>query len=248
MSTASVLTWPTFKSRLVGSWKVADQTMAFRFDRPPRWTFKAGQFVDITLLNPAQTDAEGNVRGFSLASAPDEDTLLIATRMRDTAFKQALAAARPGAQFKIEGPFGDFILHHDAGRPAVMLAGGIGITPFRSIILDATHRKLKHRLVLFYFNRRPEDAPFLEELQHLESRNPNYRLIAVMTQPERSRRGWNGERGHLNTTMLERHVNKLKNPIYYVAGPAPMVEGIRKVLDAAAINDDDIRSEEFAGY
>lgn len=248
MSTAPVLTWPTFKSHLVGSWRVADQTIAFRFDRPPDWAFKAGQFVDITLIDPIETDTEGNVRGFSLASAPDEDTLLVATRMRDTAFKRALAVALPETEFKIEGPFGDFRLHHDPRRPAVMIAGGIGITPFRSMILDATHRKLKHRVILFYFNRRPEDAPFLVELQHLESCNLNYHLVAVMTQPERSRHSWNGETGHLTKAMLERHLKDIQNPIYYVAGPVSMVEGIREVLNAAEIDDDDIRAEEFAGY
>ncbi|MGH9325545.1 MAG: FAD-dependent oxidoreductase [Terriglobia bacterium] len=222
--------------------------MAFRFDRPSGWVFKAGQFVDITLFNPTETDAEGNVRGFSLASAPNEETLLVATRMRDTAFKRALAASLPETEVKIEGPFGDFRLHHDAERPAVMIAGGIGITPFRSIVLDAARRKLKHRIILFYFNRRPEDAPFLEELQHLERHNPHYRLIAVMTQPEHSLPRWNGEAGHLSEAMLERYLNDLKNPVFYVAGPALMVTGIREVLNGAGIDDDDIRTEEFAGY
>lgn len=248
MSTAPVLTWPIFSSHLVGSWRVADKTMAFRFSRPPDWVFKAGQFVDITLLNSSETDAEGYVRGFSLASAPDEETLLVATRMRDTAFKRALSAALPDTEFRIEGPFGDFSLHHDARRPAVMLAGGIGITPFRSMILDAMHRKLKPRIILFYFNRRPEDAPFLAELQHLESGNPNYHLIAIMTQPQRSHCRWSGETGHLNAAMLERHLSNLKNPIYYVAGSASMVEGIRGALYAAGIEDDEIRTEEFGGY
>lgn len=248
MSTAPVLTWPTFKSRLVGSWRVADQTMAFRFSRPSGWSFKASQFVDITLLNPGETDAEGNVRGFSLASAPDEDTLLMATRMRDTAFKRFLGAAPPETEVKIEGPFGDFRLHRDITRPVVMLAGGIGITPFRSIILDATHRKLKHRIFLFYFNRRPEDAPFLDELRHLEIRNPYYQFVGVMTQPERSHRGWSGETGHLNGAMLKRYLKYASNSIYYIAGPAPLVKGIREGLKVDSIDDDDIRTEEFAGY
>lgn len=64
MSTVAVSAWPTFTSHLIGSWRVADRTMAFRFDRPPKWKFTAGQFVDITLLNPSETDAEGSVRGF----------------------------------------------------------------------------------------------------------------------------------------------------------------------------------------
>lgn len=248
MSTAPVLTWPTFTAHLVGSWRVAEQTMAFRFDRPPDWTYKAGQFADVTLLNPGEIDAGGNVRGFSLASAPDEVTLMVATRMRDSAFKIQLGAALPETEFKIEGPFGDFTLHHDERRPAVMLAGGIGITPFRSMVLDATHRKLKQQIFLFYFNRRPEDAPFFDELQHLEVRNPYYHLVGIMTQPERSRRGWSGETGHFNDAMLKKYLEYVADPVYYIAGPAPMVKGIREILKAAKVNDDDIRTEEFAGY
>ncbi|MGH9439676.1 MAG: FAD-dependent oxidoreductase, partial [Terriglobia bacterium] len=228
MSGVAVSAWPTFKSQLVGSWRVANQTMAFRFYRPPGWTFRAGQFVDISLLGPPETDAEGNVRGFSLASAPDEETLLVATRMRNTAFKRFLGVAPPETEVKVEGPFGDFRLHRDTTRPAVMLAGGIGITPFRSIVLDAAHRELKHRIFLFYFNRRPEDAPFLDELLHLEAGNPYYQFIGVMTQPERSHRGWSGETGHLSDAMLTRYLKDVVNPVYYIAGPAPMVRGIQE--------------------
>lgn len=248
MSTVAVSSWPAFTSHLVGSWRVAEQTMAFRFERPPKWTFAAGQFVDITLMNCPKTDAEGSVHGFSLASAPDEETLMVTTRMRDTAFKRTLGAALPETEVRIEGPFGDFRLHHDGARPSVMLAGGIGITPFRSMILDATHRKLQHQIFLFYFNRRPEDAPFLDELHHIESQNSNYTFIGIMTQAERSRHFWTGETGRLDHSMLERYLNDVRNPIYYVAGPASMVKGVREILTSADIDEDDIRTEEFAGY
>ncbi|MDE3181769.1 MAG: FAD-dependent oxidoreductase, partial [Acidobacteriota bacterium] len=137
---------------------------------------------------------------------------------------------------------------HDATRPAVMLAGGIGITPFRSMILDATHRKLPHQIFLFYFNRRPEDAPFLDELHHLESQNPNYRFIGIMTQAGRSRHYWTGETGRLGQDMLERYLTGVRNPIYYIAGPAATVRGVRQILNGARIDDDDIRTEEFPGY
>lgn len=248
MSAVAISAWPIFKSRLIGSWKVANHTMAFRFERPAGWSFRAGQFVDTTLLNPPETDAEGNVRGFSLASSPNDETLMVVTRMRDTAFKRVLGVALPGVEVKIEGPFGDFKLHQESQRPAVMFAGGIGITPFRSIILDASDRRLRHHIVLFYFNRRPDDAPFLDELKQVESRNSNYRFIPIMTQPERSRRLWSGETGHLSQVMLERYLKWLSNPVYYIAGPAAMVKGISAVLNLAGIDNDDIRTEEFAGY
>ncbi|MEK7236600.1 MAG: FAD-dependent oxidoreductase [Nitrospirota bacterium] len=154
--------------KLIRREEVAEGTMAFRFEKPAHFVFTPGQFVDMTLVDPPETDAEGNERAFSIASAPHEDMLMVATRMRDTAFKRVLRSMPLGATVQMEGPFGNFVLHADPVRPAVFLAGGIGITPFRSMVLHAVAQKLPHRLFLFYSNRRPEDAPFLDELQALQ--------------------------------------------------------------------------------
>jgi len=108
--------------------------------------------------------AEGNSRAFSIASAAFDSNLMIATRMRDTAFKRVLRKASPGLQVKIDGPGGSFVLHRKSEKPAVFLAGGIGITPFLSIIRQAGHDKSPHHMYLFYSNRRPEDSAFLDLL------------------------------------------------------------------------------------
>src|SRR5690348_3288781 len=129
-------------SKLVSRHEVAERTTAFRFEKPLNWKFKAGQFLDMTLLDPAETDAEGNVRAFSIASAPHEETLMVATRMRDTAFKRVLNTMALGSSVRIEGPSGDLTLHNNVTRAAVLLAGGIGITPFRSIVCRAAREKL----------------------------------------------------------------------------------------------------------
>src|SRR5580700_8610350 len=101
MSTAAVSS--AFVSKLKHRKEVAERTIAFRFEKPPGWTFKAGQFIDMTLLDPAETDSEGNTRGFSIASGPHEETLMVATRMRDTAFKRELERMPLGSAVKIEG-------------------------------------------------------------------------------------------------------------------------------------------------
>jgi len=237
-----------YGSKLLSLIEVAEGTMAFRFEKPPGWTFKAGQYLDMTLLDPSETDSEGNVRSFSIASAPHEESLMVATRMRDTAFKRVMRTMPLGTVVKIEGPSGDLILQNDFTRAAVFLAGGIGITPFRSIVHCAAKEKLPNRIVLFYSNRRPEDAPFLAELQSLERDNPKYELIASMTEMEKSHRPWNGETGLINQEMLGRHLKGAADPIYYIAGPPAMVKGLREMLNKAGINDDDIRAEEFGGY
>ncbi|HEY6243438.1 MAG TPA: FAD-dependent oxidoreductase [Pyrinomonadaceae bacterium] len=245
---SSAATWPIFMAKLKSREEVAEGTMAFQFEKPAGWTFKAGQFIDITLLEPPETDAEGNTRGFSIASAPQEEIIMVATRLRDTAFKRVLKIVPLGTAVKIEGPFGNLTLHNNPARPAVMLAGGIGITPFRSILFRAANEKLTHRIFLFYSNRRPEDAPFLEALQKLEKENLNYKLIATMTDMEKSKQPWDGETGPVNKEMLERYLERAGSPIYYIAGPAGMVKGLHTMLNEAGVDDDDIRTEEFVGY
>ena len=246
MSTAAAS--PGFMCKLKDRKEVAEGTMAFRFEKPSGWTFKAGQYLDMTLLDPSETDSEGNMRSFSIASAPHEETLMVATRMRDTAFKRVLRTMPLGTTVKIEGPSGDLILQNDVTREAVFLAGGIGITPFRSIVHWAAKEKLPNRIVLFYSNRRPEDAPFIAELQTLESDNPKYKLIASMTEMEKSHRPWNGETGVINQEMLGRHLKGATSPIYYIAGSPAMVKGLHEMLSKTGRNDDDIRAEEFGGY
>lgn len=228
--------------------EVAERTMAFQFTKPANWTFKPGQAADFTLLNPPETDAEGNTRAFSIACAPGKDFLMVATRLRDTAFKRSLQALPLGTKVKIDGPFGNLTLHNKASRPAVLLAGGIGITPFRSMVVYAAAEKLPHHIFLFYSNRCPEDAAFLDELDALQKQNPNFHLIATMTDMEKSHQPWTGETGPINQAMLTKHLKGVDNAIYYIAGPPGMVKGLQSVLNATGVDDDDIRTEEFGGY
>ena len=160
---------------------VAERTLEFRFPRPSGMRFEAGQFMDLTLIDPSETDAEGSTRGFSINSAHDDSELIFTTRLRDTAFKRVLRSMSLGTRVKIEGPFGHFTLHNDEKRPAVLLAGGIGITPFRSIVRGAMNSRPRQQIILFYANRRPEDAPFVQEFIRLELANPNFIFVPTMT-------------------------------------------------------------------
>jgi ferredoxin-NADP reductase len=228
--------------------EIAEGTMAFHFAKPADFQFRAGQSMDLTLLNPPETDAEGNLRAFSIASAPFDNDLMIATRMRDTAFKRVLRNASPGLQVKIDGPSGSFVLHGKSEKPAVFLAGGIGITPFLSIIRQAGHDQSPHHMYLFYSNRRPEDAAFVDLLSEATKRNPNFRLIATMTEMDKSHREWKGETGLINKDMLTKHLPSLQGPNYYLAGPPAMVAAMRRMLIEAGVDKDDIRTEKFSGY
>ena len=237
-----------YKVKLKKREMVAEGTMSFYFEKPADFKYKPGQHVDIKLLNPPETDAEGNSRIFSLVSAPYEEDIIVATRMRPTAFKRVFGATPLGTEVQLEGPFGSMFLHNDSMKPAVFLAGGIGITPFMSMVRNAFHEKLPYKIYLFYSNRRPEDTAFLKELELTQKEHPNFKLIATMTEAEKSAKLWDGKRGYINETMLREFISDLSKPIYYLAGPPLMVQTMREMLAKAGIDEDDIRSEEFAGY
>ncbi len=237
-----------YRSKLLNRVEVAEGTMVFHFEKPAGFDFKPGQSADVTLLDPPETDSEGNVRTFSIASAPFQGLLMLATRMRDTAFKRSLKKMPLGTVVKMDSATGDFTLHKNSARPAVFLAGGIGITPFSSMVRQAYHDHTPHKLYLFYSNRRPEDALFIEVLRNLEKINPNFRFVATMTDMPRSKKTWSGETGRINLEMLSKYLNDLGGPIYYIAGPSALVSGMRKMLVLSGIDEDDIRTDEFAGY
>jgi ferredoxin-NADP reductase len=235
-------------TKLVRKEQVAEGTMAFYFEKPQGFEFKAGQTMDITLINPAETDGEGNSRTFSIATAPEDEQIAFATRMRDTAFKRNMKNMVEGTEVEVEGPFGSFTLHNDTSKAAVFLVGGIGITPFHSMVKHATLNNLPHKIYLFYSNRRPEDAAFLRELTDWQQQNSNYKLIATMTEAEKSAQTWSGETGYIDKAMLAKYLPDLNSAIYYIAGPATMVAALHKMLNDAGVNDDYIKIEEFAGY
>lgn len=237
-----------YRSRLLSRVEVAEGTMSFYFEKPSQFNFNPGQFVDVTLPDPAETDAEGNTRTFSIASPPFEDQLMFTTRMRDTAFKRSLKNVPLGTEVKISPAMGSFTLHKNPAKAAVFLAGGIGITPFLSIERQADHDRLPHKLHLFYSNRRPEDTAFLEALRMLEKSNSNFQLICTMTQMQKSKHDWQGEKGSIDRETLSRHLTTLQGSIYYIAGPPAMVAGMSEILDGAGVDGNDIRTEDFFGY
>ena len=234
--------------KLLAKMEVAEGTMAFHFEKPDGFEYKAGQFADYTLQNPPETDEEGNTRGFTLSSAPFEDHLAATTRLRDTAFKRVLKNAPIGTEVALDAPYGSFTLHNNAARPAVFLTGGIGITPARSIVLQADHDKTAHQIVIFYSNKRPEEAAYLDELTKLAESSANFMFVPTMDHMEASQQSWAGETGHIDKTMLSKYVDDLTAPIYYLCGPPGMVKAMRTLLNDAGVDDDDIRTEEFTGY
>jgi ferredoxin-NADP reductase len=227
---------------------LCDGTTALYLEKPGGFNFKPGQFANFTLDSVITTDPGGITRTLSIASAPHEKDLMVAMRMRDTGFKRIANALPIGAPFLVEGPYGNLILHRDVARPAVFLAGGIGITPFRSMIRHASEMRSGHRMFLFYSIRRFEDAAFMDELREIQKLNQRFQFIPTITHPHRTPHSWRGELGHITEPMIMSWIPDFQDPIFYIAGPPAMVAGMREILEVAGVPDDNMRAEEFAGY
>jgi ferredoxin-NADP reductase len=238
----------SYQSTLIGRTEVAEGTMAFQFEKPKGFIFKAGQCIDLALVGSQPGSSNGLTHTFSIASSPSDEEILVTTRMRNTVFKQALSTLPIGTGVRIEGPMGSFSLHNNTARPAVFLAGGIGIAPFLSMVSHATAEKLRHPIVLFYANRYLEDAAFIDTLWKLERTNPRFRFVPTLTRTANNNGGWKGKTGHISFEMLSTQIAAVRGPIYYIAGPPTMVAATRRILSEVGVDVDDIRTEEFAGY
>jgi len=234
---------------LVDRREVAQGTMSFAFGLDGQaFPFKPGQYNTVTIPDPLYQDDEGNVRSLSIASSPSDPFILIATRMRGSAFKRTLAEVPLGTRVTFTGPKGSFTLPDDRAGPVVLIAGGIGITPFRSMIKHAAEQSLPLALTLIYSNRTPEEAPFLDDLARWQAENPRFHFVPTMTKPEASKRRWTGRTGYVDAAFLRDVPGGLDRSTFYTAGPPGMVAGVTQALADAGVAGDQIRTEEFSGY
>jgi ferredoxin-NADP reductase len=169
----------------------------------------------------------------------------LATRVRDSAFKRSLYELPVGAEVDVEEPKGDFLFPDDTEQEYVFVAGGIGITVFRSMLRYIAEENLPHRVTLIYSNRDRESTAFLDELQELERSIPSLRLVLTMTEDP----GWDGETRRVDADFLRDHLgNDLGAFTYLVAGPPGMVEAMETMLRDAGVPEEQVRPERFSGY
>lgn len=236
---------PIHLLKLIGKRELAKKTIEFAFHKPENFNFKPGQYGGFTLVHPEHTDAGGITRRFSLLSSPDDKYIVIATRIQDSAFKQSLEAMPVGSDIKFAGPTGNFILPEDISKPIVMIAGGIGVAPFYSMISYNTKHHPERKMTLFYGNQNPETTVLLEELLELNRMNDNFTFIPTMAETGNT---WVGEKGYITHTMIRKHVPDLNAPTYYICGSPTMVTVIQELLAEMEINEDFILTEDFPGY
>src|SRR6266550_7097096 len=234
------------RARVSEKREVAKGTLLVVFDLPGEEVeFTPGQYFFVTLLDPPYDDERGARRHFSVVTSPNERGRLgFCTRLRDSAFKRSLVELPIGAKAEVEEPKGSFLLPEDTTQAYVFLAGGIGITVFRSMLRCIAEEDLPHRVTLIYSNRDRDSTPFLDELAQLEQARPNFELVLTMTDDP----SWSGETRRIGPELLRDHLaDDPSSYAYLVAGPPQMVDAIVETLHAQGIPEERVSADRFSG-
>src|SRR5215216_1138761 len=223
--------------------------------------YSAGQFAFFD-IGSVYNDPEGPIRHFTITSSPTEDFIMISTRIRDTPYKKRLSSLEENTTIvKVRGPEGKFTLHEDNSKSAVFLSGGIGVTPFRSMIKYATANQLPVKIIMFDSNRNQNNILYKKEFDECANMNKNLKVVYSVTEEEGGEEqpaqtsspsiAWNGERGRIDKAMLTRYLsdNDIKDSIFYICGPPGMVKAMQNLIqNELQIQKENIKIEEFTGY
>jgi ferredoxin-NADP reductase len=234
------------RARVKEKREVAKGTLLVTFDlQGEEVDFRPGQYFWVELLDSPYEDERGLRRHITVVTSPTERGVLgLCTRLRDTAFKRTLAELEVGDEVEVEPPKGEWALPPDTSPSYVFVAGGIGITPYYSMLRYFADTGEPYRATLVYSNRDRESAPFLDELREYERTLPNFALVLTMTDDP----GWEGETRYIDAEMLRDHLGELGSHTFLVTGPPPMVESVAEKLAAAGVPEEQVLPERFSGY
>jgi ferredoxin-NADP reductase/nitrite reductase/ring-hydroxylating ferredoxin subunit len=222
--------------------------------------YTPGQFAFFD-IGEVYNDPKGPIRHFTISSSPTENFIMFSTRIRDSPYKKRLLALEKDTKVKVRGPEGQFVLHQNYAKPAVFLSGGIGVTPFRSMIKYATDMQLPVKIIMFDSNRNRNNIIFKKEFDEWASLNKNLKIIYTISEKDqndeqslsssRSTDDWKGEYGRINKAMILKYIdnNILDNSIFYICGPPSMLKAMQSLLqEDLEIPKERIKVEEFTGY
>lgn len=218
----------------------APDVKSFRYSKPADFTYKAGQFMFITI----RKGEEKLRKHFTISSSPTEEFLEFTKKLTDSEFSTTLKGISPGDWTEIEGPFGKFTFEKEYEKSA-MIAGGIGITPMRSMIKHWYDTGLTSEIVLLHGCRSEKDLVFKDELESMQKQRSTMRVVYCLTDPSP---GWKGYTGRIDASMIKKEIPDCKERMVYVCGPPPMVETMEHMLREMKVPVQNIKREQFMGY
>lgn len=226
--------------------KIAKSTYSFFFDRTGiDFDFLPGQYIRMTVPHE-NSDDRGTSRFFTIASSPHETGhLMITTKLFQSTFKETLHALIPGTPVQFFGPMGNFILDESDRTPRVFLAGGVGITPFYSMIQYAAAKDLAIPMTLIASFTHPDEVVFYEELLRGTQKNKNFKIVYTVAQSATS---WAGQTGKLSGDLLKENIANMSDASYAIVGSLSFVAATKELLRSLFILEGSISTEDFTGY
>ncbi|MDP3974028.1 MAG: FAD-dependent oxidoreductase [Candidatus Daviesbacteria bacterium] len=229
--------------KIIDKKEVAEKTLQVTFGVEEPVTFKAGQYIFVTLINPTYTDDRGNRRQFSINNSPNEKGVItITTRLSESGFKRGLNKLNIGDRVELGPIAGAFVLPEDTQTPLILIAGGIGITPYLSMLKFIEEQKLPYQVTLIYSNRTTQSTAYLEDLKRLNI--AGFRLIPIMSDQQ----DWQGEKRRIDPQFIKEYFPNVNAQNYMVVGPPGMVSAVQKALMDAGVEAANIKIENFTGY
>jgi ferredoxin-NADP reductase len=216
------------------------RTFWFKPERPVRYI--AGQFIEMTLPHEG-TDKRGQKRWFTLSSSPSEELVSVTTKHavgQVSTFKQTLFGLEPGAEISLSEPMGDFVLPKDTSIPLVFVAGGIGITPMRSMVKFLIDSDEKRSVQIIYGARTLDEVSFRDLFESYGAK-----LDIVLSEQSKD---WSGRTGVLGAELILELAGNDPNQLIYVSGPEPMVETLENDLKKAGVNKRKLVLDFFPNY
>lgn len=233
-----------FEARVLRSRRLTPTTHGIDVEKPAGFKFQPTQFTFLQV----QTPDDVAVHPMSLATSPTRPHLEYGVRISNSAFKRAFVALQPGDTVLMQGPLGHYIL--DETRPAVLVAGGIGITPLKGMAEYAADRRLSIPIRLVYSNRTVDEIVYRQELESLERENPQFQVLSTLTRPEPGT--WTGRLGRVagdsGANLVAEAAADLRQPVYYLCGAPRFIQACFKSLVESGTPEADIKFEVFRGY
>ena len=216
-------------------------TSSFRFSRPEGFDFKPGQYIMVKI----KSGDKELIHTFSLSSSPtDRNFIEFTKKLTASEYSTNLRSMMPGDWAHIDGPYGKFTFEGEYEK-ILFLAGGIGITPFFSIIKYCSDIRLPTSMVLFHGCRNENEIAFKKELENMQLKNHNLKLIYVLNEPSPA---WKGKVGFVTARLIGQEVPDFRNRIFYACGPPPMVVAMQKVVSELGLPLTQLKLESFAGH